>query len=398
MARHTLVNMAFINHMRTLKYMTRNIHGLTFNINAGLTWLERHNRERKPNMSTNINEQQKTLAEQLASVHSEALTSAINTVAQAKEDYQGGPVKVYFAMRQTYSEEQLSMFPKPGSGKEKGWVGNNPDYFKMKKPGKDGKENEATVSFYNVFTDDTVEGKELNRRINWMKRVGNPDYNQADIPQQIKDMNPQEREAALTKAKNKLATIKAAYRNAAKLMFQLDAVNSLEFVQATVVPAIKAGEFENLIQLSTTDPARIVNGVPQDWDQFSISNFMRLDADKASENGGTIAALKDTIKRKDGDDNSNEPGGAKPDLIATVDKFKARATDIHEYLNTKVFDTKDRTAYNAVLKALSGPGSDDFLLSIGTIRDALGDFMSVGNNQSRYDILKSKADDQKKAA
>lgn len=309
-------------------------------------------------MSISINETQATLAHTLAAIDNANLSSAVLAVATAKQEYQGGPMKVYFYMTQAYSEEQMASFPKPGTGHpktDKDYAGNNPDYFKVPSFGKDGKRTEKSVSFYVEYADNTPAGKPVCQRIDYIQRAGNDKAKQDDIPADVLALNPHQRDVELKKLETKRATIRSSFKSAIKLGFQFEAINALDHVAAVAIPGVKEGEFENMILVRST----IAGRETIDYEHYTISAFMRLDADKAAEKDGTLAALKATVKRDKPDDNSGTASGTTV-VIKTVDTLGKVFNDAYAFMD-EAWSASDKAKYTELLKQLGprgGAGTD----------------------------------------
>src|SRR3569833_1706084 len=342
-------------------------------------------------MNTNINEAQHKLAIELSNAIDESVDNAVSFVAQAKSDYQGGPLKVLVAMKMAYSDEQMAQFPKVGSGKEKDYQGNNPDYYKVPSFGKDGKLTEKLVSFYVEFADNTPSGKNTVQALDWLSRAANDKAKQDDIPADIKKLNPHQREVERARLEGRRNTIRSSYKAAIKLHYQFEAINALQYVEAVPIPGVKEGEFENVVLVRSTVPGRET----MDFEHYSLSAFIRLDADKAAEKGGTLAALKETAKRAQ----EPEGGGTGTTVnIKTFDTYRKVINDVHAFMN-EAKTAKDKAKYTDLLKVLGprgGAGSDLFALSMYQVYNMLGDIYRHDDIRARAEALNEA--DLKKAA
>jgi hypothetical protein len=312
-----------------------------------------------------IGDRMNALASQLAAIETEHLDGAIETVVQAKHDWQGGPVKVMIAASQDYSDEELEQFPDPDVK-----TGNNPSEFKLKRP---GDKTARTVNFYNLFADQKAKGKAISKELEYLTRAGNDKMKQDDIPDNIKAMNADQRDQRRKYLEGAKQSFRSAIKDGFKLFFKLQAVNGLPGVEAFIVPGINEGEYENLVHVNTTVEGRQT----LDYENMSLTSFMKLNVGKAMENGGTYAALIATKKRNVEPPPPSEEG-AKPVHIATLDTFKARFTDIHSYMDT-VWTAKDKAVYMELLKTLGprGPaGSDDIVKSMYSVFQMLKDVFS----------------------
>src|ERR1700761_2267462 len=127
-------------------------------------------------------------AQALGQQAGDSLTSVVNTLCDAKEEWQGGPFKVLFALQAAYGEE-LDSFPVPDSED-----GNNPDYFKVSKTNAKGKTSLVETSFYRQFADATAAGQDILARLEAVARMGDDKAVKSDIAETYPDiyaMNPQ---------------------------------------------------------------------------------------------------------------------------------------------------------------------------------------------------------------
>lgn len=341
-----------------------------------------------------IGEEMDKQARAFGVAQSEVLGSTINTIAKAKQDYEGGPFAVMFKVTANMSKEQLDELPIPGSE-----LSNHPAKYKLRVIGDKGKPSVKEFNYYNVVSDSLACNVAKQDRINKLElSLGDPSkVNMVSVPQDIKDMEINYRHTEISRLKGELNTSRNAVNNAFELLFQIRAVNELAGVEASPIMALtKDGtvsdtEVENtrtpMLVTTTQDKRKAIDTV-----RLSISSFKKLKPAVAKENGGTYEALMNTVKRGTKGDGTEETGGNKPDLINTVDKFQARTTDYHDYLD-KVWSAKDKAEYQELLKIVGprGPaGSDDFALSLYSIFTMLGDIY-------RHDAVRARAEALKEA-
>lgn len=310
-----------------------------------------------------VGENMDKLALALAAFATPALDAAVALVVKAKGDWDMGPVTIMSAVLTDYPEETLVTFPDPDVK-----TGNNPSVY-MVPVYKDGKRQpkDKEVNWYNRFADGRPASAAIVQRIEWVTRAGNEKMKHDDIPQDIRDMNADERDQEKTKLSRKLSNNRTAVINAFKLLFKIKAVNGLEGCSCFVVPGEVEGTFENLIHVNTTVKGRET----KDYDNLSISTFNKLNVAKAKEGGGTFRALMATKKRQPGDD--GEVADAKPHLIRTLDTLQARTTDYVEYFDN-IQQQKDQAEWMQLLKTLGpkGPaGSDQFTLELFSLHQTL---------------------------
>lgn len=240
-------------------------------------------------------ETQKARAIAFASQESDEMSVAITTAANAKEDWQGGPIKVLFALNETYGDS-LAEFPKPDME-----TGNNPDKFQVAVTNDQGVTAMRKTSFYLIFSDATKEGKAIVDELAMLKRIANVNDKCDNIPNELMELYREDGEKRISREKyltTRRATIRQSYKKAMSLYFQMDAVASLEKVGCNFIYAdADAGIVEK-----TSEPI-IVWELPKEGQpitkskRFSIGSFLKLDAKEASEKGGTLKELLKTVSR-----------------------------------------------------------------------------------------------------
>lgn len=346
-------------------------------------------------MAFDIGERMEKAAKAFGTAKSELLGGTIAVIAKAKQDYEGGPFAVLFKLTASLTEAEADALPEPGQES-----GNNPAIYKVKVIGDKGKTRSAEHNYYNIVSDTLACNVAKSERINLLEiSLGDPaKVNMASVPQDIKDMEVNYRHAEIARLKGELATSRKCVNDAFDLMFQIRVINSLPGVTASPLFAVSPdgqlqdGEDDRPAVVENTKTPMIVTTTVEgrksiDVSRMSVASFKKLNAAKARENGGTYAALLKTVERGTKTPGGTDTGGNKPDLIATADKFQARVTDLHSYMD-KVWSDKDKAAYNDLLKTLGprGPaGSDDFALSMFQVFTMLGDLY-------RHDPIRARAE------
>src|SRR5882724_6580069 len=151
--------------------------------------------------------------------------------ADAKDLFKLTPNKLMAAIKANLSEEEIEALPFPGSRWNDGGVANNNcDVFQWKDPTKGPDTKPRDVSFYVVWSDGTPEGVNVCQEIDWCKRIGKENMKTEDIPSawQEKYSNPQLVEERLDYLEGRRGTIRTAYKDAVRLIWQMDLVNELE--------------------------------------------------------------------------------------------------------------------------------------------------------------------------
>ncbi len=326
-------------------------------------------------------------AQEVAS-HSDWLSATINTIAKAKQDYEGGPFAVMFKVMDQMPAETIDALPDPDAE-----TGNNPGKFKVRTVGNKGKPIVKEYKYYYVLSDKLPGNIVKQQRIDMLElSMKDPvQFNVSSVPQEIKDMAKKRREAEVSRLNGELQTSRVNVLAAFELLFHIRAVNALEHVNASILYALDENgkemggdNYEGVpvventrtpIFVATDNEDRLKKG--QDQAHMSVASFKKLRPAFAKEKGGTYQALIDsvpTIKR--GTKTEDQPGGTKPELINTNETFIARMLDVHDYIDVIMSDTK-QTAVSAILGLLNGKsGGDDLLITITEVRDGLNTILA----------------------
>lgn len=328
---------------------------------------------------------------------------AIELVAQAKEDWQGGPFKVLFGLQCDFEPEELDTFAVPDSD-----TGNNPDVFKMPKEDAKGKVRMVDSNFYVNFADGTPSGQTILARIEWTERAGDPKAIKDDIPADIKEMDPHQREVHLAFLKGRRNTIRQSYKKAMALYFQLGAVNAYPGVKAEPIwikgqspDDIKEGEMPSVE--NTTKPIAVWlvpdEGKPiAKWEALSIGAFMKLLPNKAMEKGGTFAALIESgvVKKKPGSGTGSDKG--KEGLtIKTLETGVTVLAEFHRWME-EIATAKDKVEYGKLLKVGNAKDNDEFISAIVETRNMLADLCKEVHADDKYVKLQQGGSELVKAA
>jgi len=336
-------------------------------------------------------ETQKAKAIAFALQESDEMSQAINTVANAKEDWQGGPITVLFALKSTYGEE-IDTFPEPDSD-----TGNNPDKFKLSVEDAQGKSAMRPSSFYLIFSDATKEGKAVCDELAQIKRAGNLEAVKTDVPKSILDMTKEQRDVRANYLTGRRSTIRASYKKAMALYHQLNAVASLTSVGVDFVwQTDEHGEDTNEVE-NTTKPIMVwqmpgndAQGNPRpikDREFFSIGSFLKLEPKKAQENGGTFKALKATVARATGGATGNKDAPVKP--VKTAETFVAQFVELFRAMDEFQSDA-DQKEMGKLMKLLNSKGSDELKVSFVEFRNYLDDICDENKLSPWYADLQAK--------
>lgn len=315
--------------------------------------------------------------------------NALIVIADAKQDMAGGPVRVMLALRHAFGD-QLDTFPRPGE-KE----GNNRDEISVEET-INGETKSRKTQWYTVFADTVPAGANIVKQIEYCERAGKSDTVKTDIPAEIMEL-------AVTGGlgrkldylKGRRGTFRASIKKAMELVFQFAAVAEVTGIQCE--PIWEDGkEGEEIIAAQkciavwqTPDVDDKGNPKPVKYHQdMTVGNFLRLNADVATEKGGGFKNLVATLERgKKASDNE----GAKPDRrIATLDTMVGVVTELHRYVDELVYD-KDQANYNRLVKGLrSNKATDEVVSSFVELRDYLNDIIGAAELEERHKDIVAK--------
>ena len=343
--------------------------------------------------SASEGETMKAKAVAFASRESDVMSDVIETVMKAKEDWQGGPIRVLAALQATYGEE-LASWPQPDDE-----TSNNPDKFKIEVTNSKGKASMANTSFYAEFAAATKEGKAIEVELAFLSRASNNEAIKDGIPQNILDMNPQEREKRENFLKGRKSTIKASYKKAMALGFQLIAVNSLP---GMVADFLYDDDAQTQVS-NTTKPIVIYQEPPagkpvSKYEHFSIGSFCKLNVNKARELGGNLAALKKTVERNtDGGATGNNGKATEVPAIATVETFVERFVDTFRFMDQMQRD-KTQKDIGALYKVLKAKDNDELIVAVVEYSEYLNDIRKELKLDAKYTAIQTKDPELTKTA
>lgn len=315
------------------------------------------------------------------------MSAAIELVANAKEDWQGGPIKVLFALRETYGEE-IDQFPKPDLD-----TGNNPDKFKVAMTNDAGVTAMRATSFYLLFADATKEGKAIVDELAMLKRIANVNDKCENVPTALVDAYRDDEDKRTSRSNyltGRRSTIRASYKKAMALYFQMDAVASLphvgcDFDWITDGKGEETGDVEN-----TTKPI-IVWEKPADGKPikkkmfFSIGSFLKLDAKECAEKGGTLKELIKTVAR-----DTNTKAAEFP-TIKTAETYVKGFVELFRAMDAFQSDP-DQKEMGKLMKVLNHKDAAELKVSLVEFRNYLDDIVDEMKLESWYADLQAKRD------
>lgn len=345
-----------------------------------------------------------TLAEQAHDLGSKAgviVNETATRLAKAKEDWQGGPIYTLLALRASYDETELDMFPVPGSE-----TGHNPDRFSITTMKGDKKGTKKTT-FYAQFTRATAAGKALVERLDWLERAADKGMVKDGIPEEILEMSPDQRDSERSFCENRINVMTQAYKKALELHFQLQKVNS--YADNIVAEPIwqegkspdDCGETPWLAEVVPTNEPIMVYVVPeqgkpvQHWEHFSIGAFLKLSPSKATERGGGFRKLVESGATKKAPLSPGQAAAvaaAQDVTIKTVDRGLGVFVEAHRWL-LEIMGSKDAADYGKLVNELTKKGNDEYVTSFVELKNALVDICKNNKLDNKYVALKEKGSD-----
>jgi len=334
-------------------------------------------------------ETQKARAIAFASQESDEMSAAIELVANAKEDWQGGPIKVLFALNATYGDE-IAQFPKPDLD-----TGNNPDKFKVAMTNDAGVTAMRATSFYMLFADATKEGKAIVDELAYLKRIANVNDKCENVPTALVDAYRDDEDKRVSRTNylnGRRSTIKASYKKAMALYYQMDAVASLAHVGCDF-DWVTDNEGNDTEQVENTTKPIIVWEQPAEGKPikkklfFSIGAFLKLDPKEASEKGGTLKELIKTVAR---DTNTK---AAEIPTIKTAETYVKALVECFRAIDEFNSDP-DQKEMGKLMKVLNvkGNGADELKVAIVEYRNYLDDICDEMKLGTWYADLQAKRD------
>lgn len=304
-----------------------------------------------------------------------AIDLAVVTAADAKHEFSLGPIKLYNAMKANLSADELDNLPLPGQRwkDDNGNLSNNPDIAEWKDPSKpDAKAKE--ISFYVVWADGTPHGADVVKELEWCSRAVDDKMKKDDIPAAwlTKYSNPQDIKRRKTYLEGRRGTVRKAYKDGVRLIWQFDMVNELPGCTAELDDS---GHENTVIVSNKAAPKR-------EWKVMTVGAFLKLNVAKASEQGGTYAALIGTAERKPAPPAGT--GELKVNAIATPETLDKAMLMVHSYLD-KCMHAKTGADYAALLRHLNTEQGKQAILTMGGVKRSLDELFRMDTIRNTYD-------------
>lgn len=299
------------------------------------------------------------------------------TAVRAKEVSGQVPRKLVFLLKEAYGE-RIHEFPVPGST-EKDVEGTNRPYdLYSESITREGKSREVKGSFYKTFAR-SLDVLNMPEEEGGMSILARLEYLSTE---EAKEEFPAEHERV--DEKNKLQGRVNVITNATKTAFHvfhmIEAVNKIPGVKADFAKRWDAKQkkdvySETSVNIHVYDVER-----PNQYLMLSVPSFLSLEPEKAlqperlAKHGTEFLSLKSTRSRGTGksDDNTKEA----PKL--TINTIESMAADFANFVDST-------QGYDKLVKRLKDKDTDDFVLSIGKLYEALEGFMP--KIEDRYKAL-----------
>jgi hypothetical protein len=308
--------------------------------------------------------------------------TAIDLVVVEKADAQHtvslGALNLYRAIYANLKPEDIERLPRPGSRYNDLPEGSNElaDIFLYKAADKpDSKPVER--SFYVVWGDNTPEGKNAVTELDYCTRVLTEGMKTDDIPEAWMKKyasNPQDTKKRKKYLEKRRGNVRAAYKEAVKLIWQVDMVNELEGC------GCELGEGqENTVTVFNKNKPRA------EWKVYSVGAFLKLNPAKALEQGGSYDALIATSERGKKEKNKDKTGLPAINSIQTPETADKVAAMFAHYLD-RAFSDRGSSEYTQLLKHLTATDAGkQSVHMLGHIRNRLNSLFKIDTVQSIYD-------------
>lgn len=327
----------------------------------------------------NIGKSIHSLALSYAAKTGTAIDLVVVTGANAKDEFKLTSNRLKASIEANLTQDEIDGLPLPGSRWNDGGIANKTcDIFQWKDPSKDQDAKPREMSFYVVWADGTPEGANVCREIDWCKRINKENMKIDDIPQAWQDKynDPQLIADRLAYLEGRRVTIRTAYKEAVKLIWQMDMVNELAGCKATM-----STDGAQVLVENKTDPKG-------GWKHYSVGAFLRLNPKQASEQGGSFAALKATEKRE-----PKKPTPAAGTLtlnsVQTPETMDKVGVVFHSYLDKTLANT-GAADYALLLKHLTGDAGRQSILTLGGIKECIDKLFRMDTIRAVYDSEKEK--------
>lgn len=301
--------------------------------------------------------------------------------ADHKHELSLSPLRLRKAIIDNLSEDEVSALPQPGSKWSDLEEGSNDlaDLFQWKDPSKpDSKAKE--ISFYIVWSDNTPEGKNVVNELDYIKRMTTEGMDRAGIPADWlkKYNNPQLIKKRKKYLDGRRATVRKSYKDAVRLIWQLDLVNELPGCAAHT-----GDDDDNTITVVNTGSMK--NGVAGEWTVMSVGSFLKLKIGKALELGGSYSDLMSTAERGRKEPDKNKTGLPAINSIQTPETADKVAAMFAHYLD-RAFNDRGSAEYTQLLKHLTQTDAGkQSVHMLGHIRNRLNTLFRIDTVQSIYD-------------
>ena len=221
---------------------------------------------------------------------SKTFVNDMQSIVTAGETVKLGPLTILQDMREIYTDDELALFPKPGSEAPNGNTNGNYDvyYDGVTESGKPRKQ-----SFYKMFASSTEYGATIAAM---KKNLAAAKNKSADAPEHMLLWPVAKLSSEIAKWSQRDTAYSGKIRQAMELHFQFEAIKAFDkvtcrFITTEMPDPDNAGKTIEVLA-DTVAPIEIVSKVNlTEAKAFTPAQFMALDLDKAMEKGGTWSAI-----------------------------------------------------------------------------------------------------------
>ncbi len=322
---------------------------------------------------------------------SETFVNDMQSIVTAGETVKLGPLTILQDMREIYTDDELALFPKPGSeAPANGNTNGNYDvyYDGVTESGKPRKQ-----SFYKMFAASTEYGATIAAM---KKNLAAAKNKSADAPEHMLLWPVAKLSSEIAKWSQRDTAYSGKIRQAMDLHFQFEAIKSFDkvtcrFITVEMPDPEKEGQTIEVLA-DTVAPIEIVSKVNlTEAKAFTPAQFMALDLDKAMEKGGTWSAIVLSASRGTKSKQETKVAAA---TITDIETFKSAINDMASFVYEDFDAGKMSKDYAKLIKQIEN--DDETLILVHKLGDMLDELCT--KTQARYIKVTQAAKEKANAA